>query len=302
MKDEIKVPSTQSSQSLWKDSFKRLKKNRASVISLYFIIAISLVAIFANYLAPFSFETQDIDRILMPPNAHNWFGTDNLGRDLFSRIIYGARMSMSVGIFTAIISLLIGGLYGAISGWVGGWVDSVMMRIVDILFAVPSLVLLILVMVVFSSLEIFEQPELKALTGIFLALSVVGWVGLARLVRGQVLQAKQLLFIEGARAMGAGNWAILFRHVLPNILGPITVMLTFQIPSNILFESFLSFIGLGLQPPYSSWGILANDGWRAKSYPHMIIFPGLAIFLTMLAFNLLGDGLRDAFDPKMKNR
>lgn len=302
MKDEIKVPSTQSSQSLWKDSFKRLKKNRASVISLYFIIAISLVAIFANYLAPFSFETQDIDRILMPPNAHNWFGTDNLGRDLFSRIIYGARMSMSVGIFTAIISLLIGGLYGAISGWVGGWVDSVMMRIVDILFAVPSLVLLILVMVIFSSMEIFEQPELKALTGIFLALSVVGWVGLARLVRGQVLQAKQLLFIEGARAMGAGNCAILFRHVLPNILGPITVMLTFQIPSNILFESFLSFIGLGLQPPYSSWGILANDGWRAKSYPHMIIFPGLAIFLTMLAFNLLGDGLRDAFDPKMKNR
>jgi len=291
-----------SSQSLWKDSVKRLKKNRASVYSLYFIIAISLVAIFASYLAPYSFETQNIDRLLLGPNAQNWFGTDNLGRDLFSRIIYGARVSMAVGIFTASVSLLIGGLYGAISGWVGGWVDSVMMRIIDILFAIPSLVLLILVMVVFNSINIFAQPELKALTGIFLALSVVGWVGLARLVRGQVLQAKQLLFIEGARAMGAGNWAILFRHVLPNILGPITVMLTFQIPSNILFESFLSFIGLGLQPPYSSWGNLANDGWRAKSYPHLILFPGLAIFLTMLAFNLLGDGLRDAFDPKMKNR
>lgn len=291
-----------SSQSLWKDSIKRLKKNRGSVYSLYFIIAISVVAIFANYLAPFSFETQNIDRVLLGPNSQNWFGTDNLGRDLFSRIIYGARMSMAVGIFTAVISLIIGGLYGAVSGWVGGWVDSVMMRIIDILFAIPSLVLLILVMVVFNSVNFFDQPELKALTGIFLALSVVGWVGLARLVRGQVLQAKQLLFIEGARAMGAGNWAILFRHVLPNILGPIIVMLTFQIPSNILFESFLSFIGLGLQPPYASWGILANDGWRAKSYPHMIIFPGLAIFLTMLAFNLLGDGLRDAFDPKMKNR
>ncbi len=288
------------SQSLWKDSIKRLKKNRASVYSLYFILAISTIAIFANYLAPYSFETQNIDRVLMGPNAQNWFGTDNLGRDLFSRIIYGARMSMAVGIFTAIISLLIGGFYGAISGWIGGWVDSLMMRIIDILFAIPSLVLLILVMVVFNSVNLFEQPELKALTGIFLALSVVGWVGLARLVRGQVLQAKQLLFIEGARAMGAGDWAILFRHVLPNILGPITVMLTFQIPSNILFESFLSFIGLGLQPPYSSWGILANDGWRAKSYPHMIVFPGLAIFLTMLAFNLLGDGLRDAFDPKLK--
>ena len=289
-----------SSQSLWKDSIKRLKKNRASVFSLYFIIMISFIAIFANFLAPFSFETQNIDRILLGPNSINWFGTDNLGRDLFSRIIYGARMSMAVGIFTAIVSLLIGGMYGAVSGWLGGWVDSVMMRIIDILFAIPSLVLLILVMVVFNSVNIFEQPELKALTGIFLALSVVGWVGLARLVRGQVLQAKHLLFVEGARAMGAGDWAILFRHVLPNILGPITVMLTFQIPSNILFESFLSFIGLGLQPPYSSWGILANDGWRAKSYPHMIIFPGLAIFLTMLAFNLLGDGLRDAFDPKTK--
>ena len=290
------------SQSLMKDSIKRLKKNRASVYSLYFILAISTVAIFANYLAPYSFETQNIDNVLSTPTAQHWFGTDNLGRDLFSRIIYGARMSMAVGIFTAFISLLIGGFYGAISGWVGGWVDSLMMRIIDILFAIPSLVLLILVMVVFNSLKLFEQPELKALTGIFLALSVVGWVGLARLVRGQVLQAKQLLFIEGARAMGAGNWAILFRHVLPNILGPITVMLTFQIPSNILFESFLSFIGLGLQPPYSSWGILANDGWRAKSYPHMILFPGLAIFLTMLAFNLLGDGLRDAFDPKLKGK
>ncbi len=290
------------SQSLMKDSIKRLKKNRASVYSLYFILLISTVAIFANYLAPYSFETQNIDNVLSAPTAQHWFGTDNLGRDLFSRIIYGARMSMAVGIFTAFISLLIGGFYGAISGWVGGWVDSLMMRIIDILFAIPSLVLLILVMVVFNSLKLFEQPELKALTGIFLALSVVGWVGLARLVRGQVLQAKQLLFIEGARAMGAGNWAILFRHVLPNILGPITVMLTFQIPSNILFESFLSFIGLGLQPPYSSWGILANDGWRAKSYPHMILFPGLAIFLTMLAFNLLGDGLRDAFDPKLKGK
>ncbi len=285
-------------QSLWKDSIKRLKRNRASVYSLYFIIVISLVAIFANWIAPFSFETQNIDRILVGPDVHNWFGTDNLGRDLFSRIVYGARMSMAVGIFTAFVSLIIGGIYGAISGWLGGWIDSVMMRVIDILFAIPSLVLLILVMVIFNSLEIFAQPELKALAGIFLALSVVGWVGLARLVRGQVLQAKQLLFIESAKASGAGDLAILFRHVLPNILGPITVMLTFQIPSNILFESFLSFIGLGLQPPYSSWGILANDGWRAKSYPHMIIFPGLAIFLTMLAFNLLGDGLRDAFDPK----
>jgi oligopeptide transport system permease protein len=156
--------------------------------------------------------------------------------------------------------------------------------------------------VIFSSVQIFESPELKALTGIFLALSVVGWVSLARLVRGQVLQVREMLYVEGARAIGVSSWRIVARHIFPNILGPIIVMLTFQIPSNILFESFLSFIGLGLQPPFSSWGVLANDGWKAKSYPHLILYPGLALFLTMLAFNLLGDGLRDAFDPKMKNR
>jgi oligopeptide transport system permease protein len=158
------------------------------------------------------------------------------------------------------------------------------------------------VMVIFNSVNIFENPELKALTGIFLAMSVVGWVSLARLVRGQVLQVKQMLYVEAAHAMGASGWGIVSRHIFPNILGPIIVMLTFQIPSNVLFESFLSFIGLGLQPPYSSWGVLANDGWRAKSYPHLILYPGLALYLTMLAFNLLGDGLRDAFDPKLKNR
>ncbi len=291
----------QSSRSLWSDSWRRFKKNRGAYWSMWFILFVCLVAIFANWLAPYSFEEQNMQRILSSPNSTNWFGTDNLGRDLMSRVIYGSRMSMAVGIFTALISLIIGGVYGAISGWYGGWIDSVLMRIVDILSAIPSLVLLILVMVVFNSVQIFSNPELKALTGIFLALSVVGWVSLARLVRGQVLQAKQMLFVESARALGASGTAILWRHIFPNILGPIIVILTFQIPSNVLFESFLSFIGLGLQPPYSSWGVLANDGWRAKSFPHLIVFPGAALFFTMLAFNLLGDGLRDAFDPKTKN-
>jgi oligopeptide transport system permease protein len=175
-----------------------------------------------------------------------------------------------------------------------------MMRVLDVLFAIPSLVLLILVKVIFDAINLFDDPELKALSGIFLALSVVGWVSLARLVRAQVLREKQMLYIESARALGASSGRILLRHVFPNILGPVIVMLTFQIPSNILFESFLSFIGLGLQPPFSSWGTLASDGWRARSFPHLVIFPGLALFLTMLAFNLLGDGLRDAFDPKTK--
>lgn len=288
--------------SLWSDAWKRLKRNRAAAVSLWLIIFVCFVAIFAPLIAPFSFETQNIDRALMPPDLNNLLGTDSLGRDMLSRIIYGARMSMAVGIFTAFFSLLFGGFYGAVSGWLGGWVDSLLMRIIDILYAIPSLVLLIIVGVVFNSLNLFENPELKALTGIFLALSIVGWVSLARLVRGQVLQVREMLFVEGARAIGASGWRIVGRHIFPNILGPIIVMLTFQIPSNILFESFLSFIGLGLQPPFSSWGVLANDGWRARSYPHLILFPGAALFITMLAFNLLGDGLRDAFDPKMKNR
>lgn len=292
----------QNGKSLWTDAWRRLRKNRGAVISLYFIIFICLVAAAAPWIAPYSFAEQHIDRALLPPNSINWLGTDSLGRDLFSRIIYGARMSMAVGILTAVFAVVVGGIYGAVSGWIGGWVDALLMRFIDVLYAIPSLVLLIIIGVIFSSANIFENPELKALTGIFMALSVVGWVSLARLVRGQVLQVRESLFVEGAKALGANSWRVVFRHVMPNILGPVVVMLTFQIPSNILFESFLSFIGLGLQPPYSSWGVLANDGWRAKSYPHLILFPGLALFLTMLAFNLLGDGLRDAVDPKLKDR
>jgi oligopeptide transport system permease protein len=279
-------------------AYRRFVKNKAAVVSVFFLIFVALLGAFAELVAPFSFETQNIDRVLESPSAAHLFGTDSLGRDLFSRIIYGARMSMSVGILTAIVSVIIGGIYGAISGWVGGWIDTLMMRAIDILDAIPSLVLLILVGIVFTSYQPFENPELRALTGILFALSVVGWVSLARLVRGQVLQARELLFVEGAIAMGATPSRILLRHIAPNILGPVVVMLTFQIPSNILFESFLSFVGLGLQPPFSSWGVLANDGWRAKSSPHLIIFPGAALFLTMLAFNLFGDGLRDALDPK----
>lgn len=298
----VELQISRPSRSLWSDGFRRLKRNKAAVVSGCFILFICLMAAFADFVAPFSFETQHIDRRLEGPSADYWFGTDSLGRDLLSRVIYGARMSMSVGVLTALVSLLIGGVYGAIAGWMGGRVDAIMMRAIDILQAVPELLLLILVMVVFNSVDIFESPELKALTGIFLALSIVGWVGLARIVRGQVMQVKQALYVEAAQALGAKGRIILFRHIFPNILGPIIVVLTFQIPSNVLFESFLSFIGLGLQPPFSSWGVLCNDGWKAKTDPHLIIFPGLALYLTMLAFNLLGDGLRDAFDPKMKNR
>lgn len=281
--------------------FLELKKNRLAMLCLYFILFVCIVALTAKWISPFSFEEQHIDDILQSPNGTYWLGTDKLGRDLLSRIIYGARMSMAVGVITAFISLIFGAIYGAVSGWFGGWVDSVLMRCVDIAYSIPSLVIMILVKVIFDSVNLFENPELRALTGTLIALSVVGWVSLARLVRGQVLQLKSMTYIEAGHALGLGHISLLWRHVFPNILGPIIVMLTFRIPANILFESFLSFIGLGLQPPYSSWGVLAADGAdMLESYPHLILFPGLALFFTMMAFQLLGDGLRDAFDPKMK--
>lgn len=294
---------TPPSRSLLSDSIRRLKKNRGALYSGYFILVVCIISIFAEWISPYPFDLQNVDEIFAPPSSKYWLGTDNLGRDLLSRIIHGAQVSMAVGIFTALVSSIMGTVYGAISGWFGGWVDSLMMRFVDLLFAIPALVLLILVMVIFNSYDLVEHPKLKALTSIFLALSVVGWVNIARLVRGQVLQTKELLYIESAKAIGVPSKVILFKHVLPNILGPIIVTLTFLIPANILFESFLSFIGLGLQPPYSSWGVLANEGWRSlRTYPHLMIGPGIALYLTMLAFNLFGDGLRDALDPKMKNR
>lgn len=291
------------SRSLWQDAFIRLKKNKTATWSGYFILFVCFVAIFADFFATHSFDEQDMSKILQSPSWENWLGTDDLGRDLYSRIVYGARMSMAVGIITALISLVLGTIYGAISGWVGGRVDAIMMRIVDILYAVPTLVLLILVKILFDSFTIFTNPELRALTGILAALTVFGWLMLARVVRGQVLQVKESLYVEAAHALGASSFSILRKHIFPNILGPIIVVLTFQIPSNIMFESFLSFIGLGLQPPFSSWGVLANAGWRTiRSFPHLIIWPSLALFFTMLAFNMLGDGLRDAFDPKMRGK
>ena len=281
--------------------FSNLKNNTVAMVCVFFIVCICLMAMTAQWIAPYPFDEQHIDDLLLSPNATYWFGTDRLGRDLLSRIIYGSKMSMAVGIITAFVSLLIGAVYGAISGWFGGWIDGLMMRFVDIAYSIPTLVIMILVKLIFDSINLFENPELKALSGTLIALSIVGWVSLARLVRGQVLQVREMAYIEAGRALGFGHFQLLWKHVFPNILGPIIVMLTFRIPANILFESFLSFIGLGLQPPFSSWGVLASDGANLlESYPHLILFPGAALFTTMMAFQLLGDGLRDAFDPKMK--
>ena len=285
------------------ESYALLSKRKMALYSGYFIVLVCVVAALAPLIAPYPFDEQFLDKVLAEPSAQHWLGTDSLGRDMVSRMLYGARVSMSVAMITAIISAIIGMIVGAVAGWMGGWVDSMAMRFVDILDSIPSIVLLILVKIVFESVNIITNPELKTVVAMLLALSLVGWVSLARVVRGQVLQVKQMAYVESARALGASSFRTVLRHIIPNIMGPVIVLLTFQVPANILSESFLSFLGLGLQPPFSSWGVLANDGWRSlRSYPHLMISPSVAVFLTMLAFNLLGDGLRDALDPQMRNR
>ncbi len=253
-----------------------------------FILLAVLGAVLAPWIVPYSFETQDTLNTLAGPSASHWMGTDYLGRDLFSRLVYGARVSLFIGVMTTLIALVIGTVYGAVSGYVGGRTDSVMMRLVDVVFALPDLLMIILIMVVLG----------RGLTGIFLALTMVSWVTVARLVRGEVLRIKEFTFVEAARALGSSHARIIFLEILPNLWGVLIVTLTFRIPVAILAESTLSFIGLGIAPPFSSWGSLANDGWTAiKFYPHLILFPSLAIFLTILSFNFLGEGLRDIMDP-----
>ncbi|MEC4678264.1 MAG: ABC transporter permease, partial [Nitrospirota bacterium] len=241
----------------------------------------------------YAHDLQDADKSLLAPSTEHWMGTDLLGRDLFSRLIYGTRISMAVSLLTGFSALILGTCYGAISGYVGGRLDNLMMRGVDVLYAIPDLLLIILITVVIG----------RGITGVFLALSLVGWITVARLIRGEVLRLKENAYVEAARAFGVKDMGILIKHILPNTLGVLIVTLTFRIPSAILAESTLSFIGLGLTPPAASWGSLANEGWKAlKFYPHLIVFPSLAIFITMLAFNFLGDGLRDALDPKEQER
>ena len=274
---------------LWQE----MQRNRVSLASLVFLVLIALGATLAPLLSPYSPGGIHESRILETPGWNHWMGTDGLGRDILTRVLYGTRVSLTVGLGTAFIALMIGTSYGLLSGYIGGNFDSAMMRIVDIFYSLPDLLLFILLSLLFG----------RHIGGMLLALGLVSWVRFARISRGQVLQAKELTYVEGARAMGANHPRILLRHILPNILGPVLVTLTFSIPAAILAESTLSFIGLGINDPYSewgtSWGTLAQDGWRAmRSYPHLIFFPSLAIFLTILSFNFLGNGLRDLLDPR----
>jgi ABC-type dipeptide/oligopeptide/nickel transport system permease subunit len=320
------------------DAINQLLKNRVAVGSAIFIFLLILAAIFAYYFNAFYLQgyQAELDRTnqtayakqtlqdnnALPgqrsknPNLEGfvyWLGADNLGRDIYSRTLYGARVSMSVAVVAAMVSLIIGLTYGMISGYVGGRVDDLMMRLVDFLYGLPVLIVVILMQVYFKSLGrrggeeglvgliLDIDQSMGGLFFVFVALGAVNWLGMARIARGQTLSVKQKEYIEAAKATGVRTTGIIFRQILPNILGPCIVQETLQIPQYILFEAFLSFIGLGVNAPTPSWGIMINEAYQGlRSNPHALFPPSIALTLTVLAFNFLGDGLRDAFDPRLR--
>lgn len=299
-------------RSLWRDAFQRLARNRAAVLSVVIIILTILAAIFASQLAPYSYTKQDLLITNQGPTWSHPMGTDALGRDQLSRLLYGARISMSVALITLTIVLIIGVPVGMISGFYGGTLDLLLMRLIDVFYAIPYYVLLILLQTYFLARLPHAHSGFLAvlaslnrvsggLVGVFIGLSLFGWLNLARLTRGQVLTTKELDYVLAARAIGVPNRRLMWHHLLPNVLAPIIIMAALLVPGFIIAEAGLSFIGLGAQPPVPSWGIMLSDGVQSiESYPYLTIFPALAIGITLLAFNFLGDGLRDALDPFMR--
>jgi oligopeptide transport system permease protein len=277
------------SSSLWSDAFRRLIKNKAAVGGAIVLLILFILAALAPWIAPYPYAYQNLDLGASPPSADHLLGTDILGRDLYSRILYGARISLLVGFVATTVALFIGVTWGLIAGYFGGKIDTVMMRIVDVLYGIPFIIFIILLMVVFG----------RNLWLLFIAIGAVEWLTMARIVRGQVLSLKNQEFILAAQAMGVSNFSMFKRHLLPNILGPIAVYATLTIPQVMLLESFLSFLGLGIQPPMSSWGTLIKDGVESmEEYSWLLIYPGLTFTITLFALNFFGDGLRDALDPK----
>jgi len=287
-------------RSLWADARARLFKNRAAVASMIVLAIITGMALFAPYLSRYAYDAIDYDLVSCAPSwwpgdaacsaggAH-WFGTDAVGRDLFVRVLYGARVSLAVGVVATLVSLVIGVLYGATAGYLGGRVDAVMMRAVDILYSLPFIFFVIILMVMFDRNFIL----------LFVAIGAVVWLTMARIVRGQTLSAKQKEYIEAALAAGVSPFAIITRHIIPNVVGPVVVYVTLTVPDVILTESFLSFLGLGIQEPLTSWGVLISDGANTmESAPWLLVFPALFMAVTLFCFNFIGDGLRDALDPK----
>ena len=279
-------------KSLWEDAWRRLLRNRMALGCGMYLVVLTVLCFGAPIIPGLADPNiPDFDLGPTPPSAAHWFGTDELGRDLLSRTLYGGRISMLVGFFATLVSLVIGVSYGAFAGYKGGRVDETLMRGVDILYSLPYIFLVILLLTFFS----------RSLLMLFVALGLVQWLTMSRIVRGQVLSLKQQAFVEAARALGASDRRIIFSHLVPNTLGPVIVYSTLTVPAIMLQEAFLSFLGLGVQPPDASWGTLINEGRLLMTiFPWMVIFPGLALATTLFAFNFLGDGLRDALDPQSR--
>ena len=275
--------------SLWEDAWIKLRKNRLALIGLGLLVFLCVISLLTPWIAPYGYEEQNLLMGAQPPSAEHWLGTDVFGRDMLTRIMWGGRVSLMVGFIATAVALAIGVIYGAVAGYVGGRVDAVMMRLVDILYALPFMIFIILLMVVFG----------RNLLLLFFAIGAVEWLTMARIVRGQVMSLRKQEFVEAAHSLGLSQWIIIRRHIIPNTLGPVIVYTTLTIPSVMLLEAFLSFLGLGIQPPQSSWGLLINYGVETmEEYPWLLIFPGIALSLTLFALNFLGDGLRDALDPR----
>lgn len=280
------------SLSYWQDAWRRLLKNKLAMMGLFFLSVLTFMAIFGPIISPHTVDHQDLVNQNLPPSSEHWFGTDELGRDVFTRTWYGARISLFVGIAAALIDFLIGVIYGGIAGYKGGRTDHYMMRIIEVLYGLPYLLVVILISVVMG----------PSLATIIFALTITGWIGMARIVRGQVLQIKNYEYVLASKTFGTKAARIIRKNLLPNTMGPIIVQITLSVPSAIFAEAFLSFLGLGIQAPLASWGsmasdalpvILSGDWWR-------LFFPAFFISLTMFSFNVLGDGLQDALDPKLR--
>ncbi|AGX03455.1 MULTISPECIES: ABC transporter permease [Bacillaceae] len=299
-KDKFRVVGTQTtdaekiskpSLSFWKDVTLRFRKNKLAMFGIVLLAILVFMAIFGPYMTPYDYASNDLGNKNQSPSSEHWFGTDDLGRDVFARTWEGARISLFIGLAAALIDLFIGVLWGGIAGFKGGRTDEYMMRAADVLYGIPYLLLVILLMVVLG----------QSVGTMILAMTITGWINMSRIVRGQVLSLKNQEYVLASRTLGANVSRIMFKHLIPNTMGPILVTMTLTVPSAIFTEAFLSYLGLGLTPPVASWGTMANDGLPAlRYYPWRLFFPATFICLTIFAFNVIGDGLRDALDPRLR--
>ncbi|MBP1925532.1 oligopeptide transport system permease protein [Sedimentibacter acidaminivorans] len=275
----------------WRDAWRRIKQNKVAFSGLVILVVYIVLAIFGPIISQYEYTAIDSSRMNQFISSEHWFGTDELGRDLWTRVWRGARVSLAIGFIATILNTVIGGLVGGLSGYYGGVLDSILMRIIDILYGIPYLIVSILVMVVLG----------PGITSLIVAMVIVGWIGTARFVRGEVLKLKEQDFVAAAKILGVSDFTIIIKHILPNVMGLIITNLTMAVPKAIFNEAFLSYIGLGIAPPECSWGILAKSGVKMlRIYPYQLFIPSFFICTTMLALNLLGDGLRDALDPKLR--